>query len=57
MRVALAAAALAAALPAWAESTTPREDPPESPPARYLLGFSIANGPEYEGARTRETKL
>lgn len=57
MRVALAAVALAAALPCWAESTTPRDDPPESPPARYLLGVSLATGPEYEGARARETKL
>ncbi|KQW43672.1 hypothetical protein ASD88_16660 [Pelomonas sp. Root662] len=39
-----------------AESTTPRSND-ESPPARYLLGVSIASGPEYEGARTRETKL
>ena len=56
MRVALTAIALTAlALPARAESTTPRE--PESPPARYLLGLSVANGPEYEGARSRDTKL
>lgn len=53
----LAAAAAAMASPALAESTTTREDPPESPPARYLLGVSIANGPEYEGARSRDTKL
>jgi outer membrane scaffolding protein for murein synthesis (MipA/OmpV family) len=57
MKAALAAAALAAALPAGAESTTRREEQPESPPARYLLGVSLATGPEYEGSRTRETKL
>lgn len=53
----LAAAALALASTARAESTTPREAPPESPPARYLLGVAVANGPEYEGARSRDTKL
>jgi outer membrane scaffolding protein for murein synthesis (MipA/OmpV family) len=53
----LAAAAVALASPARAESTTRREVPPESPPARYLLGFAVANGPEYEGARARDTKL
>ena len=26
-------------------------------PARYLLGLSMASGPEYEGARTRETRF
>lgn len=29
----------------------------EAQPARYLLGLAVASGPEYEGARTRETKL
>ncbi|MDR7271990.1 outer membrane scaffolding protein for murein synthesis (MipA/OmpV family) [Pelomonas saccharophila] len=33
------------------------EDSSESQPTRYLLGLSVANGPEYEGARQRETKL
>ncbi|MGQ3050555.1 MAG: MipA/OmpV family protein [Roseateles sp.] len=59
MRVALIVfvATFTSVLAARAESTTTREDSPESPPARYLLGLSIASGPEYEGARTRETKL
>lgn len=58
MRSSLIAAVTASlALPAWAESTTRREDLPESPPARYLLGFAIASGPEYEGARARDIKL
>lgn len=26
-------------------------------PSRYLLGLSVANGPEYEGSRQRETKI
>lgn len=47
----------AAVLPAQAQSTPPREERAESPPARYLLGVAMATGPEYEGARTRDTKL
>lgn len=56
--VAMAAMAATPALapPAFAESLTPRIDD-DSEPSRYLLGLSIATGPEYEGARTRETKL
>lgn len=42
-------------LPANAESTPPNND--DSRPARYLLGLSLASGPEYEGASRRETKL
>ena len=34
-----------------------QQQEPESPPTRYLLGASVANQPEYDGARTRETKL
>jgi outer membrane scaffolding protein for murein synthesis (MipA/OmpV family) len=34
-----------------------QEQEPESQPARYLLGASVMNKPEYDGATTRETKL
>lgn len=33
------------------------EQEPESQPARYLLGVSLADRPEYDGASTRKTKL
>lgn len=34
-----------------------QEQEPESQPARYLLGASLASRPEYDGASTRQTKL
>jgi len=34
-----------------------QEQEPESQPARYLLGASVMNKPEYEGATTRENKF
>jgi MipA family protein len=56
-RVLCCCAVFALARPAAAESITPRDIQPESPPARYLLGLAVTTGPEYEGARTRDTKL
>ncbi|MBI3350297.1 MAG: MipA/OmpV family protein [Burkholderiales bacterium] len=44
----------AAALPTHAQQA---EQEPESQPARYLLGASVASRPEYDGASTRQTKL
>ena len=38
-----------------ATSALAQEREPE--PSRYLLGLSVSNGPEYEGASQRETKL
>lgn len=40
-----------------AASVRAEEREQEDPPSRYLLGLSVANSPEYEGARQRETKL
>lgn len=47
-------AAGAVALPAAAQQA---EQEPETQPARYLLGVSVASRPEYDGASTRQTKL
>ncbi len=49
-----AALITAAAAPAQADSG---DDQAEGEPTRYLLGVSLRNGPEYEGASRRETKL
>lgn len=46
-----------ACLAATAQAQQTRSAEAESPPARYLLGASVATGPEYEGARTRDVKL
>lgn len=46
--------ALAASQPVLAQQP---EQEPESQPARYLLGASVASRPEYDGASTRQTKL
>lgn len=46
--------ALWVASPAHAQQ---EEQEPESQPARYVLGGSLANRPEYDGASTRRTKL
>ncbi|MFT7724240.1 MAG: MipA/OmpV family protein [Roseateles sp.] len=55
--VLLAAAALAlTAVPARAGA--PQQDAKDDgPPARYVLGLSLASVPEYEGARRRDLKL
>lgn len=50
-------AALALGQPALAQQAPPAEQEPESQPARYLLGASVASRPEYDGASTRQTKL
>ncbi|NCT85371.1 MAG: MipA/OmpV family protein [Comamonadaceae bacterium] len=47
-------AAGAVVLPAAAQQT---EQAPEDQPARYLLGVSVADRPEYDGASTRQTKI
>lgn len=55
MKSAVIALALgAAALPVCAQQA---EQEPETQPARYLLGASVASRPEYDGASTRQTKL
>lgn len=54
MKRAASTLALGLALPAMAQ---PAAQEPESQPARYLLGASIASRPEYDGASTRQTKL
>lgn len=46
--------ALVLSLPAVAQQA---EQEPETQPARYLLGVSLASRPEYDGASTRQTKL
>jgi len=51
---AVLACACLAALPAAAQSREPQK---ETQPDRYLLGLSVGTGPEYEGARARDTKL
>lgn len=50
-------AVMAASLPVQADSTSTPDKEADSPPARYLLGVSIASGPEYDGARRRATRL
>ena len=42
--------------PAQAQQPEPQTEP-EAPPLRYLLGASVTNGPEYDGARSRDTRL
>lgn len=50
-----ACSALWATMPStWAQQ--PQQEP-ESQPARYVLGLSLANRPEYDGADTRKTQL
>lgn len=44
------------ALSAWALAQE-REQEPEDHPARYVLGVSMAVKPEYDGARTYETRF
>lgn len=38
-------------------SAQQQEQEPETPSARYLLGVSLADRPEYDGARTRQLRL
>ncbi|MFG6413425.1 MipA/OmpV family protein [Roseateles sp. DC23W] len=47
-------AVLVALLPRVAVADTAGD---EDAPTRYLLGLSLRNGPQYEGSRSRETKL
>ena len=54
MKSFLVAAAGVLALPVFAQ---PVDQEPESQPARYLLGASIATRPEYDGASSHQTKL
>lgn len=41
----------------WPVLAQQAEQEPETQPARYLLGASVASGPEYDGASARQTKL
>jgi outer membrane scaffolding protein for murein synthesis (MipA/OmpV family) len=54
MKAAVVALGLVVTLPVLAQQA---EQEPESQPARYLLGASVASRPEYDGASTRQTKL
>ena len=54
MKPVVYAVLFAATLPALAQQA---EQEPESQPARYLLGASVASRPEYDGASARQTKL
>lgn len=54
MKAAVVVLGLVITLPVRAQQA---EQEPESQPARYLLGASVASRPEYDGASTRQTKL
>ncbi|RTL17932.1 MAG: MipA/OmpV family protein [Burkholderiales bacterium] len=51
--LALCLAVSGVSLSVLAEQTEPQ---PESPPARYLLGLSVANRPDYDGSDVRKTQ-